>query len=228
MLKRVISAVVGSRHERERRRIQPIVDEINEWDAKLQQVSEEELRDQTRKFRALLAERTSELEKRIVALREQKRTAKDAAEREKIDLELGGGDGRGGVEGSLRQTISETLDEILPEAFATVRVATRKLMGTTMMVTGREMTWDMIPYDVQLMGGIQLHFGRIAEMATGDASALSQRIAGEGRAPRHGQLLPGSPRFAVDGTRIHLPRPHGGLPGRHGTGNAESAQRVPL
>jgi preprotein translocase subunit SecA len=172
MLKRVISAVVGSRHERERRRIQPIVDEINEWDAKLQQVSEEELRDQTRKFRALLAERTSELEKRIVALREQKRTAKDAAEREKIDLELGGGDGRGGVEGSLRQTISETLDEILPEAFATVRVATRKLMGTTMMVTGREMTWDMIPYDVQLMGGIQLHFGRIAEMATGEGKTL--------------------------------------------------------
>src|SRR5688500_17578454 len=172
MLKRVISAVVGSRHERERRRIQPIVDRINEWDEKLQSVSEDELRAQTQKFRGILKERTSALEARVAELKERKRTAKDAAEREQIDQELGGGDGRGGVEGELRETIAETLDDILPEAFATVRVACRRLVGSKVLVTGHELTWDMIPYDVQLMGGCELHFGRIAEMATGEGKTL--------------------------------------------------------
>src|SRR5919106_5979980 len=96
MLKRLITAVVGSRHERERRRIQPIVDRINEWDEKLQGVSEDELRGQTAKFRGIIAERTGELERRVAELKEQKRTANDATERERIDQVLGGGDGRGG------------------------------------------------------------------------------------------------------------------------------------
>src|SRR4051812_226635 len=160
MLKRVISTVLGSRHQRERRRLQPIVDRINEEDARLQQVSDDELRAQTAKFRGILRERTGELEARVAQLREQKRTAKDAADRERIDHELSGADGRGGVEGELRGAIAETLDEILPEAFATVRVACRRLVGTNVLVTGHEITWDMVPYDVQLMGGIQLHFGR--------------------------------------------------------------------
>src|SRR5687767_14133249 len=172
MLKGLVQTVFGSRHERERRRIQPIVDRITEWEEKLQQASEIELRNQTTKFREVLADRTGELEAEVARLREAKRTARDASERERIDQELGGGDGRGGVEGKLRAVIAETLDELLPEAFATVRVATRRLMGTVVMVTGHEQTWDMIPYDVQLMGGIELHFGRIAEMATGEGKTL--------------------------------------------------------
>jgi Preprotein translocase subunit SecA (ATPase, RNA helicase) len=64
------------------------------------------------------------------------------------------------------------LDELLPEAFATVREAARRLVGTKVMVTGQEMDWNMVPYDVQLMGGIQLHQGRIAEMATGEGKTL--------------------------------------------------------
>ncbi|MEX2153518.1 MAG: preprotein translocase subunit SecA [Gemmatimonadaceae bacterium] len=172
MLKRVINAVVGSRHERERRRIQPIVDRINDWGEKLQRLSDEELQGQTAKFRGILAERTGPLEARVAALKEKKRTAKDAAERDSIDQELGGADGRGGVEGELRDTVAETLDEILPEAFATVREASRRLLGTTLLVTGRELIWDMVPYDVQLIGGVELHFGRIAEMATGEGKTL--------------------------------------------------------
>src|SRR6185503_11753165 len=109
MIKRLITAVVGSGHDRERRRIQPIVDRINEFDEKLQGVSEAELRAQTQKFREIIASRTADLEKRAAELKEQKRTAKDAAERERIDTELGGADGRGGVDGKLRETIAETL-----------------------------------------------------------------------------------------------------------------------
>ncbi len=98
--------------------------------------------------------------------------AADPVERERIDAELSGADGRGGAEGKLREEIAEVLDEILPEAFATVREGARRLLGTTLVVTGHEMTWDMVHYDVQLMGGIQLHFGKIAEMATGEGKTL--------------------------------------------------------
>jgi len=162
MFKKIITSVIGTRHERERRRVQPIVDAINEQYQRLQGVSEEELRGQTEKFRGIIRERTAGLEARVAELKEAKRHASDATEREAIDRELSGPDGRGGAEDDLRKEIAEVLDEILPEAFATVREASRRLLGTKVMVTGRELTWDMVPYDVQLMGGIQLHLGKIA------------------------------------------------------------------
>ena len=172
MIKRVISAVLGNRHDRERKRIQPIVDAINEHDVRLQGVSEAELRVQTEKFRTTIRSRTEALEARVVELREKKRTASDAVERERIDMELSGADGRGGAEGTLRRETAEVLDELLPEAFASVRAACRRLVGTKVMVTGHELEWNMVPYDVQLMGGIELHFGKIAEMATGEGKTL--------------------------------------------------------
>jgi preprotein translocase subunit SecA len=164
--------VFGTRHERERRRMQPLVDVINKEYARLQTVSEDELRGQTAKFRARLSEATGEIESGIAALRERKHVAASAAERETIDDKLGGADGRGGLEGELRATIARTLDEILPEAFATVREAARRLVGTSANVTGRDEVWNMVHYDVQLVGGIQLHRGRIAEMATGEGKTL--------------------------------------------------------
>jgi len=172
MLTGLLSGVFGTRHDRERKRVQPIVDEINEQYARLQTISDDELRGQTEKFRARIREVTSDIEGRIADLRNRKRVAADPAEREEIDNELSGVDGRGGVEGELRTAIADVLDELLPEAFATVREAARRLLGTTVMVTGQEMEWNMVPYDVQLMGGIQLHNGRIAEMATGEGKTL--------------------------------------------------------
>lgn len=69
-------------------------------------------------------------------------------------------------------TGNEDVDDLLPEAFAVVKEACRRLVGTSWLVTGRETVWDMVPYDVQLMGGIVLHQGRIAEMATGEGKTL--------------------------------------------------------
>lgn len=168
----LLSGVFGTRHERERKRVQPVVDEINEHYARLQTIPEEELRAQTSKFRERIRERTGEIETRIAALKEQKRVTADPTAREGIDNELSGVDGRGGAEAELREAIAEVLDELLPEAFATVREAARRLLGTKVMVTGQEMDWNMVPYDVQLMGGVQLHSGRIAEMATGEGKTL--------------------------------------------------------
>ncbi len=168
----LIKSVFGTRHDRERRRVQPLVDEINVEYARLQTISDDELRGQTAKFRARIAEATGALEGRIAALRERKHVAASASDREKIDDELGGTDGRGGLDSELRATIARTLEELLPEAFATVREAARRLLGTTAAVTGRDEVWNMVHYDVQLVGGIQLHRGRIAEMATGEGKTL--------------------------------------------------------
>src|SRR3979411_293938 len=111
----LLSGVFGTRHDRERKRVQPIVDEINEQYARLQAVSEEELRGQTEKFRARIREVTTGIGARSAELRDRKRVASDPAEREQIDNELSGVDGRGGVEAELRTAIASVLDELLPE-----------------------------------------------------------------------------------------------------------------
>ncbi len=66
----------------------------------------------------------------------------------------------------------ETLDDMMIEAFAVVKNACRRLVGSPITVCGNEMTWDMIPYDVQIIGAIALHRGNIAEMATGEGKTL--------------------------------------------------------
>jgi len=66
----------------------------------------------------------------------------------------------------------ETLDDIMCEAFAAVKNACRRLLGTTFQVCEHEVEWDMIPYDVQLIGAIVLHQGKITEMATGEGKTL--------------------------------------------------------
>src|SRR5258708_22277587 len=146
MIKRAITAVLGNRHDRERRRVQPIVDAINAHDARLRDLSDEALRAQTDKFRALIRERTSELESQVAALREQKRAAADPAERERLDQEIGGADDRGGKEGDVRQVLADTLDESLPEAFATVPAVRRLLLGTKVIGTGQSGEVNHGPY----------------------------------------------------------------------------------
>ncbi|HWP02739.1 MAG TPA: hypothetical protein VNL96_04740, partial [Gemmatimonadaceae bacterium] len=97
MIKTLVAKVFGTRHERERRRVQPIIDEINAHYARLQKLSEGELRAQTDRFRAIVRERTASLEQRIAELKQLKRVTKDAGERERLDNELSGLDGRGGL-----------------------------------------------------------------------------------------------------------------------------------
>lgn len=65
-----------------------------------------------------------------------------------------------------------SLDSLLPEAFAAVKQACKRLVGTTCKVKGQELTWNMVPYDVQFIGGIILHQGKIAEMKTGEGKTL--------------------------------------------------------
>lgn len=66
----------------------------------------------------------------------------------------------------------ETLDDLLPEAFAAVKQACKRMKGNEYDVKGQKLTWDMVPYDVQLVGGIVLHQGKISEMKTGEGKTL--------------------------------------------------------
>src|SRR5262245_17949379 len=79
-----------------------------------------------------------------------------------------------GMTAKLKEELEQgaTLDDLLPRAFAVVKEACRRHVGKRWDVTGIEIVWDMIPYDVQLVGGIALHEGRIAEMATGEGKTL--------------------------------------------------------
>lgn len=65
-----------------------------------------------------------------------------------------------------------SLDDLLPEAFGLVKQACKKMVGKEVIVRGQNMTWDMVPYDVQLLGGIILHKGMISEMKTGEGKTL--------------------------------------------------------
>ncbi|RKY98165.1 MAG: preprotein translocase subunit SecA, partial [Candidatus Hydrothermota bacterium] len=94
----------------------------------------------------------------------------------------------------------EDPDDILPEAFALVKEACRRLVGKKWLITGEPYEWDMIPFDVQLIGAIVLHQGKIAEMATGEGKTLVATMplylnALIGRA----RGLKGDKRFLVDG-----------------------------
>ncbi|MCI5779268.1 MAG: preprotein translocase subunit SecA [Lentisphaeria bacterium] len=71
-----------------------------------------------------------------------------------------------------RFAAGETLDGLMCEAFAVVKNACRRMVGRSFEVCGQPMVWDMVPFDVQIMGGIALHRGAIAEMATGEGKTL--------------------------------------------------------
>ena len=123
MLGRIVTKVFGSKHDREVKRLWPVVEEINRFAESYATLSDDELRAKTEEFRGRLAE-------------------------------------------------GEALDDLLPEAFAAAKDACRRLVGRTWPVVGVDTRWDMVPYDVQLIGGIVLHQGKIAEMATGEGKTL--------------------------------------------------------
>src|SRR5271155_2079758 len=125
MIKWFVKKVLGSKNQREVKRLWPLVEKINQFEVECQGLPDEQL-----------IAKTAEFKERF---------------------------GKG-----------ETLDSLLPEAFAVVKNACRRLTDRKhkSIVRGQEVTWEMIPFDVQLIGGMVLHSGRIAEMATGEGKTL--------------------------------------------------------
>ena len=166
-IKGLIRRVIGSQHEREVRRLLSVVEEINENSRELAELTDEELSAKTPEFRAYIAGQVEETEERIREARSRKARSTSTAEREtlsvrlqELELELGG-------------ELEAALDDLLPEAFAVVKEVCRRLVGREVVVTGQRLVWDMIPYDVQIVGAIALHRGTAAEMATGEGKTLA-------------------------------------------------------
>src|SRR5438874_1700439 len=166
MTNRWFTKIFGTRFNRELKRIQPIVDAIHQHEARLKDFADADLQAQTGKFRETIAERTGALQAEVERLKQAKHDCPDPAERANL------GDQLRKVEQSFVSELQRTLDDLLPEAFATVREASRRLLGSDVVVTAHTLRWDMVPYDVQLIGGIVLHQGKIAEMATGEGKTL--------------------------------------------------------
>jgi len=130
----IIKKIVGSKNQREVRRMQPLVRRINDIEASLASLSDEDLKSKTTDWKT-----------RLAAVQE---------------------------EGAL----SRELESILPEAFAVVKNAARRLCGREMIVCDQPMRWNMVHFDVQLIGGMILHRGRVAEMATGEGKTLAATL----------------------------------------------------
>ncbi|MHB1048875.1 MAG: preprotein translocase subunit SecA [Bacteroidota bacterium] len=160
------SSLFGSKKEKDVSSLLPIVDEINKHFATLQSLSDDELRAKTQAFRSRIADAIAETQAQIEEINTALKTESDPARREDLFSQLDE------IKKEEYTTIKETLDEILPEAFAVVKETCRRLVGQEWDVVGHKMKWEMVPYDVQLMGGIVQHQGKISEMATGEGKTL--------------------------------------------------------
>ncbi len=166
MISTVLRAILGDKHQREVKKLWPIVEEINRYDLLFEPLTDEQLREKTPEFKQRIKDQTQEEFAAVENIKEQIRTNSDHNKAKALidDLKT--------AEKTLTEIEQAVLYDILPEAFACVKQATKRLTGQKYQVCGREVTWDMVPYDVQLIGGMVLHQGKIAEMATGEGKTL--------------------------------------------------------
>ena len=150
MIQSLVKKVFGSRSDREVKQLYPLVNEINKFADKLLDKSDEELKARSIELRTEI----------ISAVEEAKQTAKKEI------------DDKDEAKKSILLAEHSKLEEFLPEAFAMVKETCRRMFGSSWKVVGRELKWEMIPYDVQLIGGIILHRGNVAEMKTGEGKTL--------------------------------------------------------
>ncbi|MFM2132757.1 MAG: hypothetical protein RL156_38 [Bacteroidota bacterium] len=165
----ILKKVFGTKHDRDVKAMLPIVEQINAVYATLSGLSDDDLRAKSDALRGRIAEAKKEHE----ATREELRAEllKDSITHdERLDIYKSIEDSEKAEYGA----VADLLDEMLPEAFALVKEVARRLTERkhSYQVSGHTQTWAMVPYDVQLMGGIVLHSGKIAEMATGEGKTL--------------------------------------------------------
>jgi len=145
----VLSKIFGTKSDREIKKLTPTINKINQMFESLCSKSDEEL-----------IKRTIELREFVIKTRQESNdslpTEMDKKERNDKILKAEHG----------------ALGLIMVEAFAMVKETCRRMCGSSWQVSGQEVIWEMIPYDVQLLGAIILHNGKVAEMKTGEGKTL--------------------------------------------------------
>ena len=196
MLK-LISKLVGSKSDRDLKKLQPYVESVNAFDAALKAMSNDQLRARTAAFKASIVEATAETKASKDALYAQIDATPDYDAREPLFEQIEA------LDAQELELIEGALSSIHPEAFGVVRETARRFNAGDVRATateldrelakknthitlvgdeviyanswkaaGGDITWNMVHYDVQLIGGTVLHQGKIAEMATGEGKTL--------------------------------------------------------
>ena len=198
VLDSVLKVFVGDKAKKDVKAIMPIVDKIKSFEKEFEALSIDELRQNTVRFKTKINEATKEFQSEIDSLKDKAETEQDIDVKENIYVEIDE------LKTKIYEVSENVLNDILPEAFATVKeTAKRFFHNETMEVNatefdrtisatkdyvilegekaiwknswdaaGKPITWDMIHYDVQLIGGIAMHQGKIAEMQTGEGKTL--------------------------------------------------------
>ncbi len=192
MIKWILNKIVGSKNQREVRKLRPVVNKILDIEKKWGQLEQSALVEKTRAWQKHLhrftpldlpakgviqAASPAELEQFAATLNTRFEALADlfpklprvTANAASIEA---GKKAFAEIEPKFDRLRSKYLEQILPEAFAAVKMAARNMCGSDVDVCGTPIPWDMVHFDVQLLGGIALHRGFIAEMATGEGKTL--------------------------------------------------------
>src|SRR5579885_2176881 len=200
MLKFISKLIGGNKSEKDVRKLEPLVIEINKYFDQYKSLTNDALRGKTVEFKSRIKEHLKDIDQEINNKKQEAENlpetdiqARDAIYREIDELKK-----------DRDKKIEEVLEEILPEAFAVVKETARRFKENAEIVSsatdldrdlsvkkdyisikgdqsvfkntwtagGGTVTWNMVHYDVQLIGGIVLHQGKIAEMATGEGKTL--------------------------------------------------------
>lgn len=169
-ISKFLTSIFGTKSERDLKKIWPVVDEIKSYEDKIKALSDEELKQKTEDFKQLIKDRTQEVTEEIKEIKEKMDSNDESitlAERREFS------DTIEELEQEWLEILEDTLDEILPEAYAVLKDTCRRFVGKSWDVAGTETEWDMVPYDVQLVGAVAMHNSSIAEMKTGEGKTLA-------------------------------------------------------
>jgi len=195
-----IAKIFGTKSEKDIKRIQPLVEQTKEEGEKLKSVSNDELRNETKKIQDFINQELKAIDDQLGALHQKINDYPDLDinDKESVFADIDR------IEGERNKELEKVLLKVLPKAFAIVRETARRfkenevlevtaqdydrqfsttqenvkiqgdkaLWANQWMAAGNMITWDMVHYDVQIIGGIVLHEGKIAEMATGEGKTL--------------------------------------------------------
>ncbi|MDB2314213.1 preprotein translocase subunit SecA [Flavobacteriaceae bacterium] len=198
LLNSVLKVFVGDKTKKDLAKILPLVEQINSHYNSYKDISNDELREKTLTFKNKINSDLKEVNHQIQKIKSEIEKTEDIDQKENLYQEIDD------LTTQSEKIIAQTLETILPEAFAVVKETARRFVeNTTLSVTasefdrqlsqhksyvnlegddalwsnawdaaGKPIVWDMIHYDVQLIGGIVLHEGKIAEMQTGEGKTL--------------------------------------------------------
>ena len=198
MLGKILKLFVGDKSKKDLKEINPIIEKIHSFEDEINSLSNDELRQQTAKFKDHIQKSISDLSNKIEKTKDEIEKTKDFNKKEALFIEIDK------LEKDIYNRSEKVLDEILPKAFAVIKeTAKRFVENKEIIVTsneydlelsakkeyvkidndksywkntwdaaGKNIVWDMIHYDVQLIGGVAMHQGKIAEMQTGEGKTL--------------------------------------------------------